>query len=209
MHSVTRRLRDHYAARFAEFGPTPRGVDWRREEDVELRYRQMLALIENEKVASMDTFTLLDVGCGYGGLYTYAKRRWPKMRYVGVEVAEEMINHAARHIPEARFYCEDVLSWQVDERFDYVVCNGILTQKLDISIAEMDQFAHALIKKMFSLCNQGIAFNVMTTKVNYMMENLYYRNPVELFAYCLTEITKKVRIDHAYPLYEYTVYLYR
>lgn len=49
----------------------------------------------------------------------------------------------------------------------------------------------------------------MTTKVNYMVENQYYRNPVELFAYCLAEITNKVRIDHAYPLYEYTVYLYR
>lgn len=206
MHTITRSLRDHYAARFAEFGPTPQGVDWGRTEDVELRYHQMLAVIDSEKVSP---FTLLDVGCGYGGLYDYAKRRWPYMCYIGVDAAEEMIVYAASHIPEAQFYCEDVLTWETEERFDYVVCNGILTQKLSASIAEMDRFAHALIKKMFSLCNRGVAFNVMTTKVNYMVENLYYRNPVELFAYCLTEITNKVRIDHAYPLYEYTVYLYR
>jgi hypothetical protein len=49
----------------------------------------------------------------------------------------------------------------------------------------------------------------MTTKVNYFSNNLYYKNPAELLSWCITEITPYIRIDHAYPLYEYTVYLYR
>jgi hypothetical protein len=62
---------------------------------------------------------------------------------------------------------------------------------------------------MFSLCTVGMAFNVMTTKVNYYADNLYYRNPAELFAWCLSEISPHLRLDHSYPLYEYTIYAYR
>jgi hypothetical protein len=49
----------------------------------------------------------------------------------------------------------------------------------------------------------------MTSYVNYQASNLYYRNPAELLAWCMSQLTSKVRLDHAYPLYEYTVYLYR
>jgi hypothetical protein len=45
--------------------------------------------------------------------------------------------------------------------------------------------------------------------VDYTKENLYHRDPAELFAWCLAEITSMVRVDHAYPLFEYCVYLYR
>jgi hypothetical protein len=50
---------------------------------------------------------------------------------------------------------------------------------------------------------------VMTSKVNFYANNLYYRNPSEMLAWCQMEITPFVKLNHAYPLYEYTVYLYR
>ena len=49
----------------------------------------------------------------------------------------------------------------------------------------------------------------MTTHVNYQADNLYYRNPAELLAWCMSELTPRVRLDHAYPLWEYTLYLHR
>ena len=102
-----------------------------------------------------------------------------------------------------------VISHKFDRQFDYVVCNGILTQKLETAGLEMDRFANRLVRQMFSLCTIGIAFNVMTTKVNYYSNNLYYRNPAELFSWCLSELSTHIKLDHSYPLYEYTIYLYR
>ena len=61
---------------------------------------------------------------------------------------------------------------------------------------------------MFRICNRGIAFNIMTTKVNYFSNNLYYKSPIEALSFCLNEITTKVKLDHNY-LYEYTLYLYK
>jgi SAM-dependent methyltransferase len=210
MDSITRQFKQHYFKKFAEFGATPRGVDWNRKEDVELRQDILLNVILPEATPKNKQITILDVGCGYGGLYWYAKdKKQLKLRYTGIDVAENMIEYAAPKAPEAEFICQDIFDFPDKTRFDYVVCNGILTQKLTASIKDMDKFAYKLIKKMFKLCKVGIAFNVMSTQVNFMVDNLYYKSPVELFAFCQSEITSKIKIDHSYPLYEYTVYLYQ
>jgi hypothetical protein len=120
-----------------------------------------------------------------------------------------MIEWAAANSLAGKFVHGDVLEHEFEGQFDYVVCNGILTQKLDVSGLQMDLFAARLIRRMFALCGIGAAFNVMTTKVNYYSNNLYYRNPAELLAWCMSEVSPHVRLDHSYPLYEYTVYLYR
>jgi hypothetical protein len=73
----------------------------------------------------------------------------------------------------------------------------------------MDAFAARLIRALFRACRVGCAFNVMTTKVNFFAPNLYYRNPAEMLAWCMSELTPHVRLDHAYPLYEFTVYLFK
>jgi SAM-dependent methyltransferase len=152
--------------------------------------------------------SLLDVGCGYGGLYEHSLDQSVQLDYCGIDVAEEMIGHAQRSLPKARFICADALQWEPAQPFDYVVCSGILTQKLEASIKAMDRYAQLLIKRMFSFARRGIAFNVMTTRVNFMVNNLYYRNPTELLAWCMTEVSDRIRLDHSYPLYEYTIYLY-
>jgi SAM-dependent methyltransferase len=171
-----------------------------------LRYDKMLNVIEMPPAKNP---SLLDVGCGYGGLLNHLAGRGMELDYTGIDIAENMIKWAADKFSSRRFLCGDVLTFDFGRTFDYVVCSGILTQKLDATATDMDRYAAKLIRKMFELCRRGMAFNIMTTKVNYFSNNLYYRNPAELLSWCLSEITRYIKIDHAYPLYEYTVYLYR
>lgn len=212
MDRITAALKEHYSQTFAQHGATARGVDWGRDADVALRYDKMLAVLEAETSAS-DTdkvgMSLLDVGCGFGGLYEHARARGMDLNYAGIDIVPEMIDHARNSIPDGHFACTDVFDDSLNSRYDYVVCNGILTQKLTTSIRDMDRYAETLIRRLFELCRRGVAFNLMTNKVNFMVDNLYYRSPVELLAFCFAEITDRVKIDHAYPLYDYTVYLYR
>jgi len=205
MEPVSKRLKEHYEKTFSEFGASSKGVDWGKDEDVILRYENMLSVVREGSSA----VTLLDVGCGYGGLLEFAHERGMNLDYTGIDVAENMISYAKEQHAGGEFVIGDVLLHTFDSRFDYVVCNGILTQKLATTIREMDQFANDLIRRMFELCGTGIAFNVMSNKVNFIAENLYYRSPVEMLAFCLDNLSTKVRIDHAYPLYEYTVYVYK
>lgn len=154
-------------------------------------------------------YSLLDVGCGYGGLFDYFKAHQLPITYTGIDICEGMIDHAKAQHPEGTFICGSVQEMDAHQSFDYVVCNGILTQKLTVSGRDMDAYAQALIKTMYAHCRTGIAFNVMTTHVDYQEPNLYYRNPVELLAWCMTTLSPKVRLDHSYPMFEYTLYVYR
>ena len=203
---IIEAYRRHYAATFAEHGASSRGVDWGEQPDVDIRYGKMLEVIEQGAAACP---SILDVGCGFGGLLDYAKRRGLELEYSGIDLVPEMIEHARNAHPAARFVVGDILAMTEAQCVDYVVCNGILTLKLEASILDMDRLARRLIRKMFSLARRGIAFNMMTSHVNFMAPNLYYKNPLETIAFCGTELSRRFRVDHAYPLYEYTVYVYR
>lgn len=208
MGNVTQQLHDHYRATFLAHGATPSGVDWGpREDAARLRQDKMLALADE----AIREATLLDVGCGYGALAERIEERNIKLKYTGIEIVGEMVEAARKRNPTSSFIHGDFLSSTPNflGTFDYVVCNGILTQKLQATTMEMNVHAQKLITAMFATCRRGCAFNVMTSYVNYQVSNLYYRNPAELLAWCMSQLTPKVRLDHNYPLYEYTVYLYR
>lgn len=209
---VSKRLGEHYDQTFAKHGANSKGADWGDDESrLELRYQKMLALIATgEASRSGAKQGLLDVGCGYGGLLSYAQEQQLDIDYTGIDLSTNMITWANDNLAgQGKFLVGDILTQTIAQRYDYVVCNGILTQKLDIPGAEMDEFARNLIHRLFELCNKGIAFNVMTTRVNYFANNLYYKNPAEMIAWCMNEVSPHFVIDHSYPLYEYTVYLYR
>jgi SAM-dependent methyltransferase len=208
MDPITAAQAEHYRRRFLEHGATPRGIDWgSRQEDLDLRYGNMLRVIPPAQAAG--PVTLLDVGCGFGGLIDYAAQHGYRLTYTGIDIVAEMVDHARTLHPDAAFHLADVFAFEPAQRFDYVVCNGALTPRYHTSIREMDVYARRFIRRLFALAEQGTAFNLMTTKVNFTEDHLYYVSPLEMLGFCMSELTTKFRIDHAYPLYEYTVYLYR
>ncbi|MCO6432093.1 MAG: class I SAM-dependent methyltransferase [Deltaproteobacteria bacterium] len=209
IENVSSVLKAHYSATFKHFGATAAGVDWGPQSEVELRYDRMLALVSSTMNKSSECPAVLDVGCGFGGLIGYAEGRGFNLRYTGIDLCDNMIQHARKSFPRHEFICGDIFHLPENRTFDFLLCNGVLTQKLNVSTADMDRYAERLIKKMFSHCTVGIAFNVMSTKVNFMVDNLYYRDPCELAAWCMREVTSRFVLDHGYPLFEYTLRLYR
>src|SRR5258706_1521510 len=105
MDPITEALRKHYADTFARHGATSQGVDW----DVDatrmlLRYDKMLAVIDGKDAKP----SVLDVGCGYGGLRTYAAERGIGLDYTGIDIAESMVQWAQKQGGAGTFVCGDV-----------------------------------------------------------------------------------------------------
>ena len=198
----------HYGEKIREHGATARGLDWGAQADVDLRYAKMLEVIRPNE--SGEAPSLLDVGCGYGGLLSYARQQGVACRYTGIDIVAESIELARVAHPDGDFLAGDLLEWDfAGRRFDYVVCSGILTLKLTSSILDMHRYFQRLVRTMYALCDQGTCFNTMTNCVNYTADKLYYRSPVEVLSFCLSELSTKVRLDQAYALYEFTTYVYR
>ncbi|MEM9110019.1 MAG: class I SAM-dependent methyltransferase [Planctomycetota bacterium] len=208
MDPITASLRDHYQRTFAEHGCSAAGVDWGTDESVRRRNHAMLQLVTNDLERPAKP-SLLDVGCGYASLLDQANRTGVGLDYRGIDVVPAMTTAAAQRHPTASFRTLDVFDLVDDERYDYVVCNGILTQKLEASQLDMQEFAKRLIVSLFTHCSRGIAFNVMSSRVNFMADNLFYWSPVESLAYCISELSSSIGLDHHYLPYEYTVYVYR
>lgn len=210
MEEITKKMQEHYSRTFDMFGANVQGVDWGKKTDtdkLELRYHKMLEVIDRVDVVS-DDISVLDVGCGYGGLYKYALERGYSFDYTGIDVCENMIQYAINNYHSGKFICGDIFDYALEQKFDFVISNGILTQKLGTSIRTMDEYARALIHKMWNLSTKGVVFNIMKSQVDFMNENLYYKSPLEIMAYCMT-LTDKFVVDSSYPLYEYSVYLYK
>lgn len=207
MDKTTSLLKQHYEKSFQDHGSTARGVDWGDTETANIRYKNMASLFSEET----EVFSLLDVGCGYGAFYDFLmeSNSSPSFSYTGIDVVKEMTDEALKVHPDVNFINGNIFDLSLTQKWDYLVCNGILTQKLNVSNNEMDSFACALIEQMFKLCNKGIAFNIMTTNVNFFSENLYYKSPLEMIGYTTMHLTKKFKLAHHYGLYEYTLYLYR
>jgi 2-polyprenyl-3-methyl-5-hydroxy-6-metoxy-1,4-benzoquinol methylase len=217
MDKITQLLKDYHHKVFSVHGATAKGVDWNDEYEVLLRYDKMLKVVEMDFYDGPERPTLLDVGCGWGGMEKRALDLVLPIDITGVDVVEEMILHAKGEFPVFTFKAADVFAMEETEAYDFVVCNAILTQKHDVSIPEMERFSKRLISKMFSLCRYGIAFNMMSTRVNYTVGNLFYQNPLELFTWLLNEVSPRVILDHGYSslasgrgkYYDFTAYVYK
>lgn len=216
MSSIQAIMQEHYSATFEKHGCTLQGVDWGDNvERGEIRYTKILELIDSSP------FSILDVGCGYGELLnrielsgsgsSNTEPHFAKLvSYTGIDLVQPMIDAAAAKYPKHTFIWGDFLSHEfTGTRFDYVACNGIFTQKLTAGIMDMDAASRAMIRKMFDLCDKGIVFNMMSSNVNFMAPNLFYKSPVETLAWVSSELSPHVRLDQSYRMFEYMVYVYR
>ena len=94
-------------------------------------------------------------------------------------------------------------------RFEYVVLNGVFTYRLDISYERMLAYWQNLLLQVFPLARKGLAFNVMSTAVDWERDDLFHL-PIEVVTTFVTErLSRRFVIRHDYPLYEYTTYVYR
>lgn len=202
-------MRNNYAATFCKHGPTPEGVDWgKNHKNAELRLKKMGELILQPVTGKI---SVLDVGCGYGTFYEHLQNQLAgNFQYTGIDLCGDMIRAAKRQHPKATWLIDDFMAHNFGQKkFDYIICNGIFTQKFTTSTLEMAEYFKLFVAKLNKLSRRGFAFNVMSSYVNFRVDNLYYVNPAEMLSYLLTKVGRNVRLDHTYGLYEYSCYVYK
>lgn len=208
MDQIIRNYLNHYNGKFAEHGAKPEGVDWGSDPtDLRLRLDRVLAVMEKVCPIAQKP-SILEIGCGYGSMYAHLESKGIEVDFTGIDLCESMIAAAAAKHPGQSWNTADIFTWENDTTFDYVLCNGLVNLKLEASLQEIKQMSKRLLRKMLSLSRIGCSLNFMTTNVNYFAPHLYYQNPVELLGWCMSELTTRVRLDHAYSLYEFTIHLY-
>lgn len=200
-------LARHYEECFATHGPGHLGVDWPSESDAAVRYEVMLEVIRS----GVDCPKLLDFGCGSAGLLSHirAAGQEAEMRYRGHDISQAYIDYCRSVFPDYLFDVGDVLAGADIGTADYVVANGVFTERLGLSYDEMFDFMSRVVRHLFNAATVGIAFNVMSTFVDWQRDDLFHVDPGAMAEFVGAEFGANFTIRHDYPLFEYTTYVYK
>lgn len=197
----------HYERCLAKHGDSHLGVDWPNARDAATRYDVMLELMRGRKGAA----SLLDFGCGVSHLYPYLrKNHYSDITYVGLDVSEKFCEVSRSKYPENDYLCLDVLKKPHKlSNFDYVIMNGVFTEKQNLSFDQMFTYFKDLLRVIFQKTDCGLAFNVMSSHVDWERDDLFHLPFGELMPFLHQNLSRHIVIRNDYGLYEYTVYVYR
>jgi SAM-dependent methyltransferase len=205
------RIVRHYEDCFRRYGDTHLGVDWPNAADAELRYRVMLDLVLRDGNRPQSTVDLLDFGCGAGHfLQCLRARSLAGLRYHGIDLSDLFVSFCRAKFPGVPFGCLDVLApGAALAEFDYVVANGVFTERCGLTFDEMLSTFQAIVGKLWAATRCGLAFNVMSSHVDWERDDLFHLPMDSMAAFVTGALSRHFVIRMDYGLREYTVYVYR
>ncbi|MBB6156408.1 SAM-dependent methyltransferase [Pseudomonas sp. JAI115] len=200
-NDLLKEVATYYSEKLAEHGVTPRGVDWNGVESQFVRFEQLCKIIDPTSA----TFSLTDLGCGYGALYDFLVAKHPKASYLGVDVSAEMTAAAEARIQSAN--ARLFTASQPDVVSDYSVASGIFNVRLQRTDAEWYDYLQATLDILDQSSRRGFSFNCLTSysDEDKKRDYLYYADPSQLFDLCKRRYSRQVALLHDYGLYEFTI----
>ncbi|MBK8908784.1 MAG: class I SAM-dependent methyltransferase [Rhodospirillales bacterium] len=200
------RIGGHYTDLVGKHGDGPQSAQWR---DRESQERRMRVLAE---VGDLSGAKVLDFGCGTGHLLDFLREfcAFPG-EYVGYDICADAIRLASEKYPAIRFERRNILVDAIEEDFDYVLISGVFNHRTVDSWGLL----RTVLSLLFAHTRKALAFNLLSTYVDYCDPELAYVRPEAVFAFCKETLSPLVTLRHDYCIkpgvvpFEFTVYVHQ
>jgi len=208
MKQALDKVAKHYTETLRKHGTDPLSVGWKDEASQRLRFEKLVQVLDSKK-ESKQRISCNDFGCGYGSMFHYLDQldSVTLEHYYGYDISEEMLTAARRAVSDPR--AEFIWAAQVTQEADYSFVSGTFNVKMEASDEQWGEYMKDTLIEMSKLSRVGLAFNALTTYVDWKEAHLYYADPFELFDFCKRNISRYVSLLHDYPLYEWTILVYK
>lgn len=174
-------------------------LGWRSEKSQTERYRILASITD------FSNKSVLEPGCGYCDFLNYIEPLYEDFKYTGIELFAEFLDDVSierYNNPYYKFIRGDFSNLNLNY-YDIIVASGFLSyQVLD------KKYHYKMIKKMFSLCNEVLAFN-------FLDKNKFGQHPIilphdkdKMIKFC-KELSSKVVIYDEYLEDDVTIALYK
>lgn len=170
------------------------------------RERQQIRFAVLSAVGDLEGASVLDLGCGFGHFYEYLINRGLRVDYTGYDICPDFVELASAKFPQAKFEVRDIQVDGIPRQFDYIISSQTFNNKLE----HEDNFevVKDVIRRCYEASEKAVAIDMLTSHVDFREDHLYYYSPEQVFSFCKT-LTKRVVLRHDYPLFEFTMYLYK
>ena len=198
-----KKLNAYFTEKLETFGATAKGVDYNGEQARQIRFAELVKIIN-----PVSPFSMIDYGCGYGAMFEYLNEKDWKFDYYGVDLIEKMVI-AGRE----KYVDFSNAHFTTDEKelsvADYLVAAGIFNIKLETPYDQWQDFVCETLPRMNALCSRGFSFNMLTkySDADRMAErpDLFYGDPLFFFDFCKRNFSRNVALLHDYGLYDFTI----
>jgi SAM-dependent methyltransferase len=147
---------------------------------------------------------VLDVGCGFGDFYAWAKRQGISIDYIGVDLSPDLISKGKQLYPDVVLHVGELFDCEFnDQSFDWVILSGAMNEQFH----DDGEYARQLIAKMYGLCRKGVAFNMLDARY-IQAHDLQSVDPQAMLAYCKT-ITPSSTLRDDYLKNDFSIYMLR
>ncbi|MDP2369618.1 class I SAM-dependent methyltransferase [Rhodoferax sp.] len=201
--ALHRMVAGYYTDKVTRHGPTPAGVDWSCLPTQEMRFVQLLKLCDFSQPLSLN-----DIGCGYGALLSYLKKRHrhASIDYLGVDLSAAMITHAKRLFGDRPLTAFEAAPHGTRVA-DYSVASGIFNVKLDQPLATWEQLVADTLRRMSRSSVRGFAVNFLTPPPaqSRTIPELYYAPSQQWRTHCEQVLGARVEVLPDYGMREYTL----
>lgn len=194
------KIKDLYEGNLSQHGVSSKAVGWKDQESQLLRFEKLAEVIPG----NTDSYTVADWGCGYAAMYDFLRAKKPGCnKYYGYDISADMLHKAQELHPGDEL--ELIQSVEVTMNADYTFVSGTFNVKFSESDEAWSAHIKEILQKLAEKTTRGLAFNLLTTYVDWKQENLFYADPMEFFDFCKKNLSRKVTLIHDYPLYEWTM----
>lgn len=205
MHDLSEAI-EYYEQLLEDGDDDSTAVGWR------VSYSQLVSFLSLTRVDGLrDGVSVLDVGCGLGGLKDYFDRVGLKVEYTGYDISPKMIERAKERHPNVRFEVRDILRDPPKERFDFVFCAGAMSFRVANQLA----YIIDMLRATFALSRTAVAFTMLSAW-SYSTSSVLQRQPLEadyawpdkIFSLCKT-LSRHVTLFHDSHRGGFEVLLYK
>jgi SAM-dependent methyltransferase len=195
-----------FGRRIRTFGNTPQGVMWKNAEGQQLRFEMLAGILDN--LPPSTPISIHDFGCGYGAFFDFLSNlpQMPEIFYTGYDISNDMIAAARNRINDER--ASFIKATEIKTPGDFTIVSGTYNLKVDVPDEPWNAYIRQSLKQIWSMTNQGLAFNMLNNNHPEQGDSLYYADADEFMEFC-AQLSPNVSLIDDYPLHEWTIFIHR
>jgi len=196
-----KRLIERHRKSLSHYGYSTEALFWESRGVQKIRFKALAEI----GIDARDS--LLDVGCGFGDLFSWLNGHALPVEYTGIDISQDILAKGIEMNPELDLRQGELFDfdWQ-PQSLDWVFLSGTLNWNLN----DDGEYARRVIKEMFRLSRRGVAFNMLDKRDidAASLRDLFAYDRDEILNFC-REITPDCQLRTDYHKNDFTIYMRR